>query len=315
MKTLSMVAGLLGFYSFVGAYHANAQDKPMHIRSFYYVYGGYELRYQQTGTKPTDARNTNKSVGPKGLKFSIKQQGDTLWYSPLPFSIDGACSPKSSTVNAYHAAKGRFYEVIGEFTDPGLRQQFDQDPCQFYTSATVKNPRVNGKAVEEDANRAGQQDEGSGTQNIYPPGTFIRKPARSLDLGIVTIPFRLHFATEGHAVRPSVEIGAGAYVGYNLGYTNFYKGGASRTISLLPIFYAGIATAKLNANNTNNQVQEDYEAAGITSGLGFLYGREDFSIGAIIGRDFYLTPTARQWDYATSPYVGLVLSLKLAALK
>jgi hypothetical protein len=320
----STIACISTIISLAGPLRADAQDKPIRVRNFYYVYGGYQLRYQKTGTKPSNPQNTNKQVGPEGLKFSIKQQGDTLWYTPLPFSFDGACNPTEDVVNAYHAAKGKFYEVIGEFTDPGLRQQFDTNPCQFYggsgaAGGTQTTKTVNGQPVKEDATRAGQQEtttsKGQSQTTIYPPGTYIRKPSRSVDIGIITIPFRLHFAANGRPIRPSVDIGAGAYLGYNMGYTNFYKGGSSKVVSLMPIYYLGIATAKLNAGNTGNRVTEDFDAAGITTGVGFLYGRQDLSIGAVIGRDFYLTPPAREWDYAKSPYVGLVLSLELAALK
>lgn len=320
-----------------------AQDKPNRIRAYYTLPSGYQLRYlkreevdvpvrverrrvttngvtTETTTELTVAPGTkvkqlnsssNKRVGWKNMKFSVKQKGDTVYYTPWPFfssneSKDAANSKKAEAKLDKQVAdkKAKMPANASDEKKSALekaQQAADLEPIDKKTSKEGVFYEVIGEPTTPNSTL----------------GTYITVPYRALEYGVVGIPFRAYLPRKNRDYLPSVTSGVGLYLGYNFGWTNFYRGGTSKNFSLVPALYLAGATVEVTKDNikAGTTISDKSTEPALTGGFALLVGREDLTIGAVLGRDFPLTPTGRQWSYASAAYLGAIVSLQISAFK
>ena len=323
-----------------------AQDKPNRIRAYYTLPVGYEVRYleRQEVDAPDPTRverkrvttngiltetvteirpdpgskikrlvpGPNKRVGWKHLRLTVKQKGDTVYYVPWPFLV-------RKGVDASEKAEAETHRLQKRATSKQSKASHATADSKKAIAAGQASNLARIDAIEQTTadNGAFYEVIGQKTNPSLMIGTYITVPYRTVEYGVIAIPFRAYLATSSRDYLPSVANGVGLYLGYNQGWTNFYRGGTTRNFSLIPALYLAGASVDITKNNIRpgTFVADKSTEPAITGGFALLVGREDLTVGAVLGRDFPLTPTGRQWTYASAAYLGVVVSLQISAFK
>ncbi|UOQ51722.1 hypothetical protein [Hymenobacter cellulosivorans] len=238
---------------------------------------------RKTTTKPTadaskgyeesDPKEARPSEG-KAIEVTIIQKGDTLYFKPWKWTVGNPT--EANAINNETTINGKFFRVVGDVID---------------ATQTVK-----------------ERNKATADAQAFNP--TIRYSKRSIDVGIIAIPITV--LLHQHSIA-SVKPNAGIYVGRNYGFTRYYTGGVSKTISRTPLVYGGAAELDLSKKNTPDLSEDDKGAAPFLNfGVGYLRGTTKLSGGFVLG--WYVPLSSSGWKsrYSEAPYLGLLLSLKIS---
>jgi len=115
-------------------------------------------------------------------------------------------------------------------------------------------------------------------------------------------------------VEFSTDANLGAFAGYSWGKTKFThrkKVGNAKT-EIKRTFGVLLGTENLDFEFQNEEEETvEEQTALITTGLGFVYSYEKFTVGITGGYDFALGENRINWEYHARPWIGLAIGYSL----
>lgn len=140
----------------------------------------------------------------------------------------------------------------------------------------------------------------------------------SLDIDLVTVPFKYRLAQQTTPPQLSTNANAAIYVGlrYDQGFQRnvFYhhqQRSEIRSISFGGGVLVGLASATVGPFSTANQVANDYDGACLSYGLATIFGYRAVTLGLALGYDKLLDKDGSLWLYQNAPWLGVTFGLNL----
>lgn len=190
---------------------------------------------------------------------------------------------------------------------------FDFSSIKWYSVNTM--PSINVSTLSSNFYIIRKIDVENKTIKHYSTSLFMSKTQRtyfdgtSLSLGVVTIPFKLRFASTNtpFAFNPSISLGT----------TLGIKQRVSRSFPayLNGIVYSGLSSVELNIHNSNPQIftnaNINRNEAAFTYAFGILYTVNKIQVGAIFGKDFISNQNIVQWIYHNKPWFAVGIGTQI----
>jgi len=147
----------------------------------------------------------------------------------------------------------------------------------------------------------------------------LRLSTLSLDIDIITIPFKYRFPTQGFPDQLNTNFSGAFYGGFRKDlYTFRYKqnllGDHHRTISHFGYgagLFAGVGSTAMNPWVTLNRINIEYDGFVLIAGTEGVVALNSFTFGIGLGIDHLIDKNKKLWIYQGKPWLGLTIGLNL----
>ncbi len=128
----------------------------------------------------------------------------------------------------------------------------------------------------------------------------------------ITVPIKVRFGSDD--LDFSTDANLGIFGGYSWGTTKFTRKEKVGNTEIEQKSTLGILLGTENLSfefEDENQQKMEEESALISTGLGFVYSYQNFSVGLTGGFDFALGENRTKWEYHARPWLGLAIGYSI----
>jgi hypothetical protein len=152
---------------------------------------------------------------------------------------------------------------------------------------------------------------------VPPAGHVYYRP--SLDIDVLTIPFKYRSATAGFPRQLNTNFNAALYLGYrtdayHIAYPRNPLGIYHRRITHVGFslgVFGGIGATAMNPWVTNDHITSEYDGFILSHGLAAIVAVNNLSAGIALGHDYLTDEHRHYWIYQGKSWIGFVVGLNL----
>jgi len=142
---------------------------------------------------------------------------------------------------------------------------------------------------------------------------------KSFDVDFITIPLKYRFAQKSVPPQLNSNINGAAYLGFRTDrYFIDYESNPLLTserktthVAYSLGIFCGLGNTFLNATNSNNALQQEYDGMVCAKGVAGIVAINNFTVGLTLGFDNLLDKNRKLWIYENKPWLGLAFGLNL----
>lgn len=140
---------------------------------------------------------------------------------------------------------------------------------------------------------------------------------RTLDVDVLTIPFRIRPSVEGFPTQLNPNFSAALYLGRRIDSYHLKPKPQRQSGSFISGFgagyggFIGLGSATINPFVTRNTISYEYEGFVLTGGLAGIYDAKKFNLGVAIGSDLLMDQNRANWLYHKKIWFGVLFGINL----
>ena len=211
-------------------------------------------------------------------------------------------APKNEFTDGFY--KERLFKKEKKYIDVQ-----DETVCIYATT------KQNNKLII-DTTKAGRFYKNEMNNSFQHSETFVNP---SLDIDFLTIPFKYRFQQNSVPPQLNANLNGALYIGYRIDrYVMRYKTNpklkTDRNLSHFGISFglcSGLGSTFMSPTNTNNILQQEYDALVWNKGIATIFAINKFTLGLTLGFDNLLDKNNTVWIYESKPWIGLALGLNI----
>ncbi|MCE3294485.1 MAG: hypothetical protein K0R65_199 [Crocinitomicaceae bacterium] len=229
-------------------------------------------------------------------------------FLPVVILFSGSCSVIQKTAKQ-------------ELTDGVYQQKMDKKKETVYVNVLNENIRIyrvikTADGLKVDTARISQM-----YSDILKTkeGIEFSLSKKSFDVDFLTIPLKYRTAQKSVAPQLNANFNGAVYLGYRTDrYVINYQSNplhiSERKMTHLGYsvgIFTGLGNTFMSPTNTNNALQQEYDAMVWNKGIAAIFGVNSFSLGFSVGFDNLLDQNRDTWIYESKPWLGLIFGLNL----